>query len=279
MKPADIFEVSWLLPVNRYDPILPKTILHCISQTNVSAEVIVVVNGSLAGQLFHRLSQLYSHIESIRIFSADVDNIADALNAGIAHARGEFIARIDSDDYPSFHRLAAQLAFIRDHPCLDIVGSWMICHIDGLSTDKVLRFPVTTLSIQRSLYLFNPLAHPSLLIRRSIFNHRIRYSSRYPYAEDYALWVSIHIHYGLMAHNLPLSLTFYSDRPLGSARSNPVAYFSMSRSAWNAFRSTNNFIWFASSILFMARVFISVFQNKLQLIVLAVSGVPTGKPH
>ena len=49
--------------------------------------------------------------------------IANALNTGLAHTRGSYIARMDGDDVAHPERLAKQVAYLEAHPDIGVLGT------------------------------------------------------------------------------------------------------------------------------------------------------------
>ena len=58
----------------------------------------------------------------IRLMRQQGMGLAAALNAGLAQARGEYLARMDADDLSLPRRFSAQLAYLDAHPAVAAVG-------------------------------------------------------------------------------------------------------------------------------------------------------------
>lgn len=113
--------------------------------------------------------------------------IGVALNEGIAAARAPLIARMDADDLALPHRLARQVAFLREHPDIAVYGS-RITIID--ETNRVIGhrlLPVTHEEIAASMRRYNCISHPSVMFRRNAFERAGGYSEALR-VEDYDLW-------------------------------------------------------------------------------------------
>lgn len=91
-------EVSIVITNYNYGSYLSRCIRSCLSQKHVSVEVVVVDDCSTDDSL-----------ESIKIFQEDVkilrtprnSGVAAAANLGIKNSRGQFVIRVDADDYVS----------------------------------------------------------------------------------------------------------------------------------------------------------------------------------
>jgi glycosyltransferase involved in cell wall biosynthesis len=104
--------VSVLIPTYNRGYILPQAIASVLAQTYRSFEVIVVDDGS-SDNTRQIVEQFGSQIRYIYQENA---GLGSARNAGLAMARGEFIAFQDSDDLWMPWKLEVQVALLRRYP-------------------------------------------------------------------------------------------------------------------------------------------------------------------
>ena len=121
----------------------------------------------------------------VSVLSTPINSgISGALNVGLAAARGSLIARMDADDISLPTRLSRQRAYMRDHPAIGLCGM----SIEIIGTDnRVLRRPqaaVGSALIERLAVWCSPLAHPTWMFRRVVFDTIGGYRDVAP-AEDY----------------------------------------------------------------------------------------------
>ena len=71
---------------------------------------------------------------------------------------------------------------------IGICGTW-VKTIEG-SGGTVWKYPTDSDTIKCSLFFVSVLAHPSVMMRRSMINeHNLRYDINYPYSvDDFQLW-------------------------------------------------------------------------------------------
>jgi glycosyltransferase involved in cell wall biosynthesis len=182
-KPTPV--VSVLMPV--YDPHplhFRQAVDSILAQSMADLELLIVEDPSPrpAGPLLAEY-----HDPRIRhLPRREKGTIVDSLNEGLAQARAGWVARADADDICEPDRLEKQLAFMREHPETDVLGS-QIAIIDGEGAVHGRRdYPLTHDAIVRGLTRYNALAHPSVLYRRQAVIEAGGY--RGFYTEDYELW-------------------------------------------------------------------------------------------
>jgi len=138
--------------------------------------------------------------------------LAVSRNQGLALARGEFIAIADADDVCLPNRLAAQVAFLCAHPEVDLCGG-QIEAIDGAGRSLGYRtYPCEPGRITATLRRYNPIAHPTVMARRTALLTASGYDVDAGSGEDYDLWSRI-ARSGRVLANLPDLLVRYRLHP------------------------------------------------------------------
>jgi glycosyltransferase involved in cell wall biosynthesis len=129
----------------------------------------------------------------IHVFcNATRQGVAESLNVLLDKAQGDFIARMDADDISLPHRLETQVAFMREHEDIWACGGSHTVLVGGDAPTFVRNVPATHDEIKAALVFFNPIAHPFMMYRGDVWKkHAIRYSTAFPYAEDYELWIRL----------------------------------------------------------------------------------------
>jgi glycosyltransferase involved in cell wall biosynthesis len=128
-------DVSVVIPTYNRRSVVGQAVASALAQTRPPREVIVVDDGSVDGTL-DELDRRFGHVANpeVRLIPRPHVNQAAARNTGLAAARGELVAFLDSDDiwYPDY--LATQVAVLAGRPDADMVicngrrqeqdGSW-----------------------------------------------------------------------------------------------------------------------------------------------------------
>lgn len=99
-----------------------------------------------------------------------------ARNAGIAMASTEFVAAMDADDISLPNRLEAQLRYLDMHPEVGVLGSYVQFIDDQGGRGAVKTGPSHPALVTWLLFFLNSIAHPSLVIRRSLLDRLGGYS-------------------------------------------------------------------------------------------------------
>ncbi|HEX3108215.1 MAG TPA: glycosyltransferase family 2 protein, partial [Thermoanaerobaculia bacterium] len=135
--------------------------------------------------------------ERIRIVTSEVnEGIPRALNRGLEHARGEYIARLDSDDLMTPGRLAAQVEVLDAQKDVVLVSTAYdiidehgahLGRYDETLPSEVIRYLLGFVNIIGG--------HAQVMFR----NDGTRYSTEFPSSEDYELWVRLSWHGRIVA--------------------------------------------------------------------------------
>lgn len=216
--------VSVLMPVFDAAATLPLALESIRRQRGVELECVAVDDGSRDGSsaLLERVARDDPRFRVLRVEHA---GIVPALNHGLEQCRGDLIARMDADDVMRSDRLAAQVALLSARRELAGVG----CHVrsfprrslsDGRREyERWLNSLVTEHDVARDALIECPLAHPTLMLRRDVFQ-RFGYRDRGA-PEDYDLILRL-LRAGHALGVVPRRLLAWRDSPARLSRSSSV---------------------------------------------------------
>jgi glycosyltransferase involved in cell wall biosynthesis len=199
---GDIVEalVSVLLPVRNGMPYLPQAIESLLAQTYSNLEIIVIDDGSSDETPQYLRSRLDSRLKCLSTDAKSGSGIANALNLGIAHSRGEFVARQDADDISRPDRIERQVEYLRNNLSIDVVATQAeyIDESGGVTENswtrevRLLHDPAgSPQQLAELLPLTCCLIHGTVVIRRSVLQQVGGYDRRFEWAEDYDLWLRL----------------------------------------------------------------------------------------
>src|SRR5206468_6439122 len=186
-------KVSVVMPVRNAAGMLPIVLDSVTCQTLPDWELVAVDDGS-KDKTAGILASAARADPRIRVLSQAALGIAEALQRGCAAARGEFIARLDADDWSPRERLLRQLEFFERHPQLGVV-SCRVRH-GGDKTAQAgyaahvawINSLLTPEDIALRRFVESPLAHPSVTFRRVLLQEYGGYDSG-DFPEDHELWL------------------------------------------------------------------------------------------
>ncbi len=187
--------ISVVLPVYNREHYVADAIQSILAQTYAPLEVIVVVDEGSTDGSARIVREFAARDARIRPFFLSHGSQWRARNAGVALAKGEYIAHMDDDDVALPDRLAAQLDWMR-RTDVEICGG----NIKKFGAENGLMwFPETHRAICHELLFRIALFLPTALIRADI-------ARAHPYDEsliysDYAMLTQIAHRYRL--GNLP----------------------------------------------------------------------------
>ena len=101
---------------------LDEAIASILAQTFSDFELIVIDDGSTDDTLAI-LNGFAVRDARMRVISRPNIGLTKALNEGLALSRGEFLARMDADDVAMPDRFEKQIAYLREHPDVVLLGS------------------------------------------------------------------------------------------------------------------------------------------------------------
>ena len=193
------------MPAYNQERYIQDAISSVISQSYSDWELIIINDGST-----DRTSEVISSFVDARIrcfYQANQERSVSR-NTGLAHARGQFVAFLDADDFwhPSF--LESQRRILITQPdvslvacgtCIvDMLGRVVDCHQPGIRNNA------SQVATTRLLLQGNQMSCGAVLARidavRSVhgFNPTLRQG------EDWDLWIRMSIRHKLAANELPL---------------------------------------------------------------------------
>ncbi len=116
-------------------------------------------------------------------------SLAESRNRCIELARGQLLAVMDADDICHPERLAKQYAFMQAEGDVAVLGS-QISLIDAAGESRGFRkYPLQDQAIRQAMRRFNPLAHPSIMMRKSAILAAGGYDpASGGVCDDYDLW-------------------------------------------------------------------------------------------
>ena len=200
--------VSILMPVYNVAPYLREAIDSILNQTFEDFELIILDDCSPDNSA--EILDTYTDERIVRYRGEKNMGLSNVLNVGMAMARGEFIARMDSDDLSTPERLAVQVAYLETHPDVDLCSCGM--QLFGAKQETWVR-ETNVEDVKITALFYSPILHASSMWRREAFERvGLRFRQEMVPAEDYDMWTRA-MAAGLRLVNIPQVMYLYRIHP------------------------------------------------------------------
>ncbi|MEM9481374.1 MAG: glycosyltransferase [Verrucomicrobiota bacterium] len=188
--------VSVVLPCHRGHGMFSRAVESCLNQTLDALELIIVLHR--ADDQAKKTADHFRQVDArVQVLRSD-GSFVEAVNAGHAAAKANFVARMDSDDVAFPSRFECQLQFLETRPEIDVVSCLVkITDPDGSDPrEGFAEYEQWVNSITRSeeisaqRFVESPVVNPTAMFRRSAFDEVGGYRDT-EWAEDYDLYLRL----------------------------------------------------------------------------------------
>ena len=189
--------VSIIIPSYRQPHFLSRAIESCLEQDHTDIEVIVVEDRSRDSSLGLALSYRATD-ERVRVVECVANGgLGKARNVGVAHATGEYLCFLDSDDYLLAGSLSARIAAIPAASAqygdrfAGVYGDWQ--HVSEAVDYPTVRAPRSNMTVVSSETYTGEnvfICSAPLVERRAVLDAG-GFPEGLPMLEDFALWAKI----------------------------------------------------------------------------------------
>lgn len=212
---------------------IETAIQSVLEQTYSNIEYIVIDGASTDGTM--DILQKYSDNISVLVSEPD-DGIYDALNKGVALATGDVIAFLHSDDLYANKTVVEEVAnqFVLDETLDGIYGDLIYTSKDDLN--NVYRYWKSRAFDKKLLKKGWMPAHPTLFLRKSIYNKMGNFDTSFKIAADYDFMLRV-LKENFNIHYCPILL--YKMRIGGASNKSIKNLFKKSREDYFALKKNN----------------------------------------
>ncbi len=186
--------VSVLMPVKGPSPYLQDAINSILQQTLSDLELLLVG--------YPDDTRWMSSIPGdprIQCLTRDSDGIVAALNTGLRHARGQYVARMDADDVAYTNRLEEQIKLLSTEPDVHLAAAKVrlfneVGTIEGGNQhyQQWLNNCRSPDEIRQNIFVESPLPHPTWCAGKHVFDTLQGYRNT-PWPEDYDFILRAHL--------------------------------------------------------------------------------------
>lgn len=199
--------ISVIIPTYNRASVLGRAIRSVLDQKNAEFEVLVIDDGSTDNteeivHAFYKPQGRGHHLAfganpsspktlPLKFISQANRGVSAARNTGIAHAKGEWLAFLDSDDEWMPGMLEAQMSFFEKNPDYKICQTEEIWIRGGVRVNKMKKHEKKGGWIFEHCLPLCAISPSSVIIHRSVFESAGTFNENYPACEDYELWLRI----------------------------------------------------------------------------------------
>lgn len=198
--------ISVIMSVYNDASFLNDAIDSILNQTYNNFEFIIVNDCSTDNSL----SIINSYTDNrIKILNNESQlGLSKSLNKAIKIAQGDYIARMDADDYSYNTRFEKQIQFFTNNPTIEVLGTWCkLIDANGYLIESEYRTEANFDLIKIRAFFGSPMIHPSVMFSSNII-HKYLYNEEYLRSQDYELWTRL-ISDGIKMSNLQEFLLNY----------------------------------------------------------------------
>ena len=188
-----------------------KAIDSILNQSFRDFEFIIIDDASsdLTSEILARYQQQDNRITILT--NQSNQGLSYSLNRGIRYAKTPLIARMDADDIAYLSRLKEQFDFMHSHQEVDILGT-AVRYIDESGKPiKAMQLPTENEAIKARVFKKTLVFHPTVMIKKQVFEQHGYYDPQLRWAEDADLWYRIYDK--IVFHNLSQVLLDYTLKP------------------------------------------------------------------
>lgn len=190
-----------------------RAVESILAQQDTNVELYIMFDGFVANEIQKYCRALRN--SKVYVYTREKNKgLAISLNELLMVIMKEedncYIARMDADDFAHPDRFQKQVEYLNSHPNIDIVGSYIF----EKNKDKfnIVKYPIEHRQMKEVFGRRNPLAHPSVMFRKSFFDKVGLYPTHSLRDEDTLLWLKGFLNDKVRFANVALPLhTMYVD--------------------------------------------------------------------
>ncbi|MEL7198565.1 MAG: glycosyltransferase [Pseudomonadota bacterium] len=191
-------KLSVVMSVFNGEEYLAGAVNSVLGQTFTDFEFIIIDDGSTDGSK-SILEDFASRDPRIRVIEQQNSGLTRALRKGCDLAHGEYIARMDADDFSVDTRFAKQIFVLDQRPDCVAVTS----HVEHFHDDGTVKMVAGEIGPEELIQLYNGFTnriggHGQVMFRRSAYSEAGGYDPHFRYSQDYDLWCRL-LHLGRFA--------------------------------------------------------------------------------
>ncbi|HAF36760.1 glycosyltransferase family 2 protein [Sphingobacterium multivorum] len=199
--------ISVIMPVYNAEKFLERAIQSILDQTFKDFELIIINDGSKDQS--DQIIKSFSDHRIVYINNEKNLGLTKTLNKGVKLAKGDFIARMDSDDISFPVRFETQVEIFNSYSGIDMINTMSIIMTEEGRPKNINKYSVGFEAL-KFVNVFNCLVvHPSIMIKTEVMKrYYYREESASNYIEDLDLWTRM-LGDGCVIYTIERPLLYY----------------------------------------------------------------------
>ena len=184
---TNIHDISVIIPTFDRCELLRRALDSVLKQTQKPREIIVVDNGS-KDHTYEMVSSLFSNVIYLK---EKKKGVSASRNRGIASAKSNWIALLDSDDVWKPEKLEKQIAFNINNPKYRLIHTNEIWYRNNKFLNQLKKHKKSGGDIFKNSLSLCCISPSSTLIKKEIFSDYGYFDESLEVCEDYDMWIRI----------------------------------------------------------------------------------------
>jgi glycosyltransferase involved in cell wall biosynthesis len=181
-------KVSFVCSVRNGEKHIKKCAFSVLQQTIENIELLFIDDHSTDStwDIMQSMQKQDQRVKTIK--NENKEGLTNALNLGLDHAKGEYVARIDVDDFTHSRRVQLQIHALEKNTNSAMATSCFRV-VDEEDYEIYTHCPCDVPARMKWLLCFrNTIGHSTTMWRKSL---QLRYDPMFKYSQDYELWCRI----------------------------------------------------------------------------------------
>lgn len=170
--------------------VLKKAVESIIAQTYQNFELFIL-DDSTSEESKNAVDSFATNPQVHIVRKQKKMGLSGARNVGLKMSLGKYIAIMDADDISVPERFKVQVNFMENHPECSVLGGQMYIIDESDSVISSRRYPLKGYKLKLFATFRNPIAHPTVMFRRELFEKGFQYDETLEMSEDLDLWLRI----------------------------------------------------------------------------------------
>lgn len=190
-----------------------------LQQTYSDIELIIIIDDPTNKEAINFLKEISARDNRIKLYINNINKgLVSSLNRALEYAKGEYVARMDADDYSYPDRIEKQMKYITENN-FDLVGCFTeYIDMDGNKIGSGFQDISVTNRLYELLKRENYIPHPTWLVKKTLYD-QLRGYRQIPYSEDYDFLLRA-LHKGALLSVLSVPLVAYRLNEEGISQKN-----------------------------------------------------------